>query len=336
MDEKKELVSIVVPVYNCENYIERCIKSLLEQTYKNIEIILINDGSKDRSLDICKKYSNIDKRIVIIDKKNEGVSKARNTGIKKSNGKFISFVDADDYIDNTFIEEMLKKLYEYDADYVTCGYKRIYNEDHIEYVNNNLEEQVIDANEYITKLLNVQNGYGFAHMKLIKKEKIQNIEFNPNIQVGEDALFNIMLCENLEKIAIYNKSLYNYFFNQNSVVRKFDDKYSEKYLKSMEEMCKYIKNKYSDNYIVNENLQNYIAYHVLLVCVNYCYHPENDKGGRKLLKSVCNNSIFREAIKKSNYKNLSITRKISLFTLKHKMYYAMELICKYRQRQFKK
>ena len=98
MDEKKELVSIVVPVYNCENYIERCIKSLLEQTYKNIEIILINDGSKDRSLDICKKYSNIDKRIVIIDKKNEGVSKARNTGIKKSNGKFISFVDADDLI----------------------------------------------------------------------------------------------------------------------------------------------------------------------------------------------------------------------------------------------
>ena len=141
-----------------------------------------------------------------------------------------------------------------------------------------------------------------------------------------------MLCENIDKVLIYNNPLYNYYFNSNSVVRKFDDDYSNKYLLSMECMFNYIKNKYD----ITVDLYNYIAYHVLLVSVNYCFHPSNKNKGIKLLKNVCNIPLYKDAIKKSNYNDLSLTRKISLFTLKHKLYIFMALICKIRQHQFKK
>ena len=222
----------------------------------------------------------------------------------------------------------------YNVNYVACGYNRVYD-NHMEQINNNLKEILMTSDEYLKKLLNVQTGYGFAHMKLINKSIIENIRFDRTLQVGEDALFNVMLCQNLENIVIFNKPLYNYYFNPNSVVRKFDSNYYKKYLKSMEKMTEYINNKYINNYETEQNLQNYIAYHILLVCVNYCYHPENKENNRKKLKEVCEEKIFKKAIKESNYNDMSITRKISLFTLKHKLYLIMGLICKIRQKQFK-
>ena len=325
-----DLVSIIIPVYNGEEYLERCINSVVNQTYKNIEIIIINDGSTDNTLDIIKKNANNDLRIKTINKKNEGVSAARNDGIELSTGKFLTFVDADDYIENDYVEKMIFILKKYNAKYVTCGYKRVYD-DHTESINDDLTEIVYSKEEYIKKILNVQNGYGFVHMKLISKDVIKDIRFNPKLKVGEDALFNIMLCKNIDKAVVYNNTLYNYYFNSNSVVRKFDEKYSEKYLLSMQCMFDYINN----NYKLQDEIYNYIAYHVLLVSVNYCFHPLNKNKGIKLLKKVCNIPLYKESIKKSNYNDLSLTRKISLFTLKHKLYFLMSLICKIRQHQFK-
>ena len=118
---QKDLISIVIPVYNVENYLNRCIESIISQTYENIEIILINDGSKDNSLLICKEYKNKDKRIKVIDKKNEGVSIARNIGVEKSSGKYVIFVDSDDWIEKTFVENLHKKISEYNVDICIGG-----------------------------------------------------------------------------------------------------------------------------------------------------------------------------------------------------------------------
>lgn len=332
MNEKK--ISIIVPIFNGEKYLRRCIESILKQTYKNIELILINDGSEDKSLAICEEYKKNDKRIIIINKENEGVSIARNIGIEKATGELISFVDADDYLEITFLQELFDMMKKYNTEYITCGYNRVYD-NHIEQVNNDLKEILMTSDEYLKKLLNVQTGYGFAHMKLIDKNIIGNIRFDESLKVGEDALFNVMLCQNLDNVVIFNKPLYNYYFNPNSVVRKFDKNYYQKYLESMEKMTEYIKNKYINNYEIEQNLQNYISYHILLICVNYCYHPENKENNRKKLKEVCEEKILKKAIKESNYNDMSITRKISLFTLKHKMYLIMKLICKIRQKQFK-
>ena len=101
-------ISIIVPIYNVEKYLERCINSLINQTYKNIEIILVNDGSTDNSLIICEKYKNIDSRIILVNKENGGLSDARNVGIDNSSGNYITFIDSDDYIDDDYVYTLYK------------------------------------------------------------------------------------------------------------------------------------------------------------------------------------------------------------------------------------
>ena len=326
------LISVIVPVYKVEQYLDKCVDSIVNQTYKNLEIILVDDGSPDHCPKMCDEWAKKDKRIKVIHKENGGVSSARNVGIDVSKGEYISFVDSDDWIDNTFFEELLNICLKYNSKYITCGYKRVYD-NRIEYINNSNSIIKVDSSEYLVKLLNVQNGYGFVHMKLIKKNAINDLRFNENLKVGEDALFNVMLCENIDSAIIYNKPLYNYYFNDNSVVRKYDKDYVNKYLESMKEMNSYLSNGKNS---VDVNLYNYIVYHVLLIAVNYCYHPLNSLNKIKSLKSVCSIPLFKKAISKSNYKNMTLTRKVTLFTIKHKLYIFTSLICKYRQKQFKK
>ena len=334
VSNKEPLISIIIPVYKVEKYLKRCVDSVIKQTYKNLEIILIDDGSPDNCPKICDDYSKKDKRIEVIHKKNGGVSAARNKGLKLSNGDYIVFVDSDDWLEYNFVEEMLTNLRKNKVDYIVCGYNRVYD-DKKEIINGNMNKELIPSSNYLIKLLNVQNGYGFVHMKMINKKALQNVIFNEKLIVGEDALFNIEVCKNIENVLIYNRPLYNYFFNSNSVVRKYDDNYCNNYLESMKLMKNYIMNNYKDKEIIN-NLYNYIAYHILLICVNYCFHPDNHKKGKQLLKETCNMDLFKEAIKNSNYNDLSITRKISLFSLKHKLYTIMAIICIIRQKQFKR
>ena len=108
------LISVVVPVYNAEKYLDKCIQSIINQKYSNLEIILVDDGSKDNSLELCKKYAESDKRIKVIHKENEGVSTARNSGIEVASGDFIAFIDSDDYIDENMYFNMMQKASEYD------------------------------------------------------------------------------------------------------------------------------------------------------------------------------------------------------------------------------
>ena len=173
-------------------------------------------------------------------------------------------------------------------------------------------------------------------MKLIKKDCIQNLRFDENLVVGEDALFNMQLSKNIKKAVFYKKALYNYRNNSNSVVKRYDDNYAKKYLESMKKCKEYITSNYTDSKI-KQNYYNYVAYHVMLVAVNYCFHPENkNKHKIKLLKEICSYDIFKEGILNSNFENISLTRKVTLFTLKHKLYFLTGLICKIRQRQNKK
>lgn len=327
------LISVVIPVYNVQDYLDRCVESIAKQTYENLEVILVDDGSKDGSPKKCDEWAKKDNRITVIHKQNGGVSSARNAGIDKAKGEYISFVDSDDWLESNYFQEMLNILSNNNVEYITCGYKRVYEDGKIEEFNNDGSTLVIDSSEYIKEVLNVHPGYGFVHMKLVKKEVLNNIRFNESLKVGEDALFNTMICEKIEKVAIYNKPLYNYYFNPESVVRKYDAGYVDKYYKSMEEMKKYLLNKEN---IDLTYLYNYIAFHIMLICVNYCYHPDN-KDNMKSLKEVCNIPLFKEAIKKSKIKRFaSKSRQITLFTLKSKLYFLTAAICKIRQKQFKK
>lgn len=334
MNDEKPLISIIVPIYNVENYLRNCVDSIINQTYQNLEIILIDDGSTDNSGHICDEYVQKDNRIVVIHQKNSGVSVARNVGIHKASGEWICFIDSDDWIEKEFIEILLENANQYHSDVAFCGYHKIYEEKK-EKINSDGEIKKYSSNEFLVKVLNVQTSYGFVHMKLIKKSVLDGILFDKNLIVAEDALLNIKLCENASSFLLIPQALYNYRINPNSVVRRFDTNYDQKYLNAMIAIRGYLEEKYSGNKEIEQNFYNFVIYHVMLIAVNYCFHPKNADNHLKLLKKVCNEEIFKEAIRKSNYNELSITRKITLFTIKHKLYLLTALICKIRQAQIK-
>lgn len=221
-------VSIIVPVYNAEKYIDRCIKSLIEQTYKNIEIILVNDGSKDNSLNIIKNYSNVDGRIIVIDQENSGPSAARNIGIEKSQGYYIAFIDADDYVEISYIEDMLKKTYDLNADIVVCNYIEIRNNGEIlskifKFIK---DDEIYKKDEICLGEVLCGRG-GLVWGKIFKKSIIQNnnIKFNKDINMCEDLLFCLEFIKHTNIIAKNEKYLYIHNkCNNDSITAKYNKK----------------------------------------------------------------------------------------------------------------
>lgn len=330
-----DLISVIVPIYKVEKYLNTCIDSIINQTYKNLEIILVDDGSPDNCPKICDEYAKKDARIKVIHSENRGVSSARNIGLDNVSGKWVVFIDADDWVDENYIYLLLNQIDE-SVDIICCGYKRV-NGNNIEKVNDDNKTIIYDNIKFIEKLLNVQNGYGFVHTKLIRKSLINNIRFDQNLKVSEDALFNMELARNTKQIKVINKAIYNYRITSESTVKKYDEGYVEKYYKAMQMCYDYIHNNFENNSEMILNINNFIVYHVMLIAVNYCYNPENpNKNKRKLLKDICKIELFNEAIKKSNYEDLSLSRKIMLFTLKNRLYLLASLICIIRQKQLRR
>lgn len=200
-------VSVIIPVYNSEKYIEKCLDSVLNQTYKNFEIIVINDGSKDNSKEILEKYAkNYPNIIRHIEQENKGVAKTRNYGIQIAEGKYIAFIDNDDYIDNNYLETFVNAAKKGDYDAVIGGYRRP-NED-----------------GKIIKELHLQNEEWSKFMifapwaKIYKKEYLlkNDITFLSN-NIGEDVYFNVQALLISDKIKIIDYVGYNWFFNTKSV-----------------------------------------------------------------------------------------------------------------------
>ena len=206
-------VSIIVPVYNGEKYLKRCVDSLINQTYQNIEIILINDGSTDNSLDIIKSYD--DSRIKVIDKKNTGVSDTRNKAIKKATGNYICFCDCDDFYDKEYVKTMYNLIQTKDVPIVRCNYKVIDNKDKI-IGKGNLEEGEYNffdiKNDLISKCLDGQIPC-FSYLLMINKDNL-NIEFPTDIAMMEDVVFYIDLLLKVDRIYVTDACLYTIMYNE--------------------------------------------------------------------------------------------------------------------------
>lgn len=325
---RKGLVSVIIPVYNVEKYISRCIDSVLTQTYDNYEIILVDDGSKDSSYYICKQYATANKKIKLCHKENGGVSSARNLGLKNANGEYIAFIDADDYVDDNYLKILIGGIE--DSDISICGYYRVCGKT----VEARLVEHEItqyNKKQFLEKILNVQNGFGLCHMKLIRHSIIENIMFDEQLKVGEDAFFMANISNKVNCVTYINEPLYYYYFNENSLVRAYNNQYLYNYYDAMLKMYEYI----NDNKIQSDSIYNYIAYHVLLILVNYCCNRSN-KEKIKSIKHIYKIDLFNKAIKLSNYSQLTITRKISLFAMKYRLILLAYLIGIIRQSQFRK
>lgn len=213
---KENLVSIIVPVFKAEAYLERCIKSIQNQTHKNIEIILVDDGSPDGSPAICDAFAKDDKRIKVVHKPNGGVSSARNTGLEIATGKYVCFIDSDDEVLENYCESMLKDLIDHNAEMVISPFIRIENgkEKILKAIENPVALNV--KTEAGLKTLLQQSNWQGPCNKLYLRKKIEN-NFPLNIQYGEDSLFNLDYIKNINTVVLSNVATYKYYKNDNSL-----------------------------------------------------------------------------------------------------------------------
>lgn len=203
----KPTISIIIPVYNVEKYLEQCLDSILKQTRNDYEVIMIDDGSTDSSPSICDTYAQQYECMTVIHQKNKGLSSARNTGIRKAQGEWITFLDSDDWWEEKYLECMDFE----DVDLCVCGYNVVYPEKS-EKVVRNLQSKVIPISDYISQ---VDNYYGtifnFAWGKLYRKDIVLRTGlFNENIVLVEDILFNINYYRECQTVRIIENSLVNY------------------------------------------------------------------------------------------------------------------------------
>lgn len=215
--EMEALVSIIIPFYNDEEYISECIQSVVNQTYINIEIILIDDGSYDNSYTICEKFADMDNRIKLFRQKNSGVSKARNIGIQNAIGKYICFIDADDYVRNDFVELMVKHMV--GKQIVICGYKRMENE----CVRKVYITECMTVEELYKKVFSEYSIHTGCWNKCFVSDVIKEnkLFFDENISIGEDMLFlakYLLLVEN--RYYCISDSLYFHRKNMKSALQK--------------------------------------------------------------------------------------------------------------------
>lgn len=234
-------VSIIIPAYNIELYIKECLESIINQTYKNLQIIVINDGSTDKTLDIC---SNIrDSRIEIINKKNGGVSSARNAGLKKVSGEYFLFVDGDDVLDTNAVEILVKMIETSKADIAICGHEKFisqYTNDVYMSSNNN----IYTSKEYFKAILAFQQNT-YAWGTLIKK-KYKNIVKFPENDYFEDLGTMYKLYEQVKSIVYNPVSLVKYRQNPHSIVHTYKEKKIIDYVKYGDEICRNIEDTYPD------------------------------------------------------------------------------------------
>ena len=217
---KEDLISIIVPIYNVEKYLERCIESILKQTYKNIEIILVDDGSPDKCSEICDRYSNIDDRIKVIHKQNGGLSSARNAGLDVSKGKYVCFIDSDDWISNEFVEYLYKIAKNNDSDIVVGQTIDVKSEEEVKIIPQN-EEVYTYSNSYIIENLYKQDikFVPSVQNKMYKIDIFKDLRFKEGM-INEDEEILIKILLNSKKITISNKILYYYFLSEDSIMRK--------------------------------------------------------------------------------------------------------------------
>lgn len=217
------LISVIVPVYNSSQYLRESLNSVVNQTVKNIEVILVNDGSTDESLKICEEFRELDSRVIILNQKNSGVCSARNHGFDISKGEYIIFVDSDDILELDLLETLLNLILEYKTDIAMCGVKMIYPNNRTIQPEENLEIEIFEKKEAIYKFLNKEfTNYGLW-TKLFKKEILNNISFDVNKKIGEDKFYFFEALLNSNSIATQNINKYNYFKRINSAtMRKFN------------------------------------------------------------------------------------------------------------------
>lgn len=271
MNKSNISISVIVPIYNAEKYLVRCLESIVEQTYSNLEIILVDDGSTDESLKICEEFGKRDRRIHIIHKENGGQQSARTAGVQKATGDYIAFVDADDYIDADTYERLMKKLYSSDIDILLYGLWEDY-EDHSVLKQNHYPNKVYERadieKELFPSMLSYGDFFDFGILpnlwcKLIKRSFWieSRVVVAEGIRIGEDADAVYQLLVNAQSVQVLEEAPYHYCKRNDSVM--WQEIAEEAIIELENDLCRVFK-RVGCLEIMQEQLKDYIAFVTLL------------------------------------------------------------------------
>lgn len=244
-NDKDSLISIVIPIYNAEKYLEECLNSIKSQTYKNFEVIMVNDGSKDDSETICMNFLRSDSRFRYLKKENGGVSSARNVGLDNVEGDYVTFIDADDWVDENYLELLITTVKKNHSDIVVSSYKQFNNIDVFYLRSYTIQEKYLlnfekmDRDDFLTifpKLMSINVCFNNAVAKLFRKELVNNLRFDTSIKYGEDLDFYFRLYLNVDSISYVDEPTYVYRMHGDSTTSNFNQEHAEQELSIFKKM----------------------------------------------------------------------------------------------------
>lgn len=312
---KNVKISVIVPVYNIEKYLPKCLDSIISQTFKDFEVIIVNDGSTDGSQKIIDNYVCNDSRIFSLTQKNSGQGAARNYGLKYAKGDFITFIDGDDWVESNMFEEMYNLAINDKSDIVVCDYTLVYdNKTKNKYMSTLYEYNSCNVNNYILSTAS-------PTFKIIKNELIKDANFKfPNIRAYEDIAVVGSLALYTNKISYLKKSFYNYYIRQGSTMnlKKYEEKMKDIFI-SFEIISKRFGEKFNDEieflyiqHLLHDASLRFIKYEEGQECLNKINSIMNQK--------------YKEWYKNRYFKKQNIKYKIMCFLLYWKMYNFIKLI----------
>ena len=302
-----ETIDILIPVYNCEKYLTTCITSLLNQTYKNINIIAVDDGSNDKSKEILKEFKAKNENVSIFYKENENnISKTRNFLLGKITSKYFTFFDADDYAEPTYIEKLYKNLKNFDADISICAKLRHKNKRKLKTSKKNLLK-IFNKEDAILEMVASKYFNGTVYCKHFKTTLLNDIKFNENIHYGEDLDFCYKIMQNASKIVYSNERLYHYIIRSGSIVTS---KFNTNKLTCLDSYQNIIDNS-KENKLINihaKAMQGLLATELL-------YYVWRDKFKSKNVKKILKNNIKYNITYIKKAKHLPLILKLSPLVL---------------------
>ena len=335
-----EEISIIIPFYNGEKYLEKCLNSLLNQTYKNIKIYCIDDGSVDKSEKIVKTFMKNDKRIFYFYKENGGVSSARNFGIDLVKSKWITFVDVDDTLPKDAIENYISNdMNNYD---IIIGKTKIVDREIIKTSRNQFEKthEITNKNEIFESIFYNKEFTKYTYLDLpfsklysVSFIKMNNIKFTIGLKYGEDVIFNIKAVYKSKKIRFVNEFVYNYYINMESVSNCFDNNLIENYDFFLTELKKELKELNLDSLLKKE--WNYFVFRQLVkFCRKYFFNTNNKKtkkeNRRKFIETLKKDK-YAKALKSIDTNLLSKKQKIVRYLMLRNNYFALSILFKLKR-----
>lgn len=330
-------VSIIIPVYNAEKYIKQCVESILKQTLSSWELILVDDGSKDNSLMICQDYAEKYSNIVAIHQMNGGSSVARNTGLRNANGRYIAFIDADDWIDSRMLEILINKADECTADIVICNYFNVYTDGRCvlqpksgfgEWVLQEKEDRDIFLRKYLCKGIKEYRPYlkvGFPWAKVYSHNLIKenDLFFPEGLARTEDGIFNMYAIENARKVIFLDEGLYYYRLLEESISHCYYPNIVRNTERDFEEVKKFATKYKKNDDIFNKGISIRIATWFYKYLKSYYFTPEYlKKNGyaraRKEILSLRNQQLYEEAYRTVDLRLMTTFEKIFVVCMKYR------------------